>query len=409
MRILYLNPDGELGGGERSLLDLMASLASRPGAAELRVICATDGPFVQRARSLGAAVTILEMPPELAGLGDSSLVRGAGGLFSLATGALRGAASLRPYLGKLRREILRAEPDIVHTNGNKCHLLAALAGTGGVPLIWHVRDFLGARRVLPRLLRSLRSKVRLAVAISRAVGDDVERVLPGVPVRVIYNAVDTDYFSPGEADPAWLDRAAALPLAPGGTVRAGLVATYGLWKGHEVFLEAARRVASGRSGQEIRFYIIGGPIYRTAGSQISEGFLRERITALGLEGRVGLLGFQEDTLEVYRALDIAVHASTQPEPFGRTIAEAMACGRAVVVSRAGGAAELFTPGEDALGAVPRDAESLARAVEKLAADAKLRERLGVRARRTAVERFSRVRLGREMAALYGEIERTEAR
>ena len=49
-----------------------------------------------------------------------------------------------------------------------------------------------------------------------------------------------------------------------------------------------------------------------------------------------------------RALDVVVHASTQPEPFGLVIAEAMACGRAVVVSSGGGAAEIVTPGEDAL-------------------------------------------------------------
>jgi glycosyltransferase involved in cell wall biosynthesis len=43
---------------------------------------------------------------------------------------------------------------------------------------------------------------------------------------------------------------------------------------------------------------------------------------------------------VYRSLDIVVHASTKPEPFGRTIAEAMACGRAVLLSRESGVAEL---------------------------------------------------------------------
>src|SRR5262249_14978265 len=69
----------------------------------------------------------------------------------------------------------------------------------------------------------------------------------------------------------------------------------------------------------------------------------------------GLVPFQEDTAAVYRALDVVVHASTQPEPFGLTIAEAMSCSRPVVVARAGGAAGLFSRGPHALGGPPRDA------------------------------------------------------
>ena len=45
------------------------------------------------------------------------------------------------------------------------------------------------------------------------------------------------------------------------------------------------------------------------------------------------------------ALDIVVHASTQPEPFGRVIVEAMACRKAVVSSGIGGAGEILSLGE----------------------------------------------------------------
>ena len=72
---------------------------------------------------------------------------------------------------------------------------------------------------------------------------------------------------------------------------------------------------------------------------------------------VGFVPFVEDPVPVYRALDVVLHASTQPEPFGLTVVEAMACGRAVVVSAAGGAAELFTDGVDALGVAARERRS----------------------------------------------------
>jgi glycosyltransferase involved in cell wall biosynthesis len=99
-------------------------------------------------------------------------------------------------------------------------------------------------------------------------------------------------------------------------------------------------------------------------------------------------------------LDIAAHTSTQPEPFGLTIVEAMACGTPVIVSRAGGAAEIFTDGHDALGFQPGDASSLTSAIERLVESAELRQRLGKNARQTAEERFSRRRLGPQLLATY---------
>jgi glycosyltransferase involved in cell wall biosynthesis len=104
-----------------------------------------------------------------------------------------------------------------------------------------------------------------------------------------------------------------------------------------------------------------------------------------------------------RALDVVVHASTEPEPFGLVIAEAMACGRAVIAANAGGAAELVTPGVDALVHRPGDAASLANAIESLASDAALRQRMGVAARQTAVRRFDRRRLAGELLPVYQRV------
>jgi glycosyltransferase involved in cell wall biosynthesis len=230
------------------------------------------------------------------------------------------------------------------------------------------------------------------------VAADARTVLGRVPVVPVYYAVDTDHLAPADRDGAELDRLAGLPPADPGTVRVGLVATYADWKGHGVFLDALARVPG------VRGYVVGGPIYATAGSQVTRAELERRAAANGLTGRVGFVPFQPDPADVYRMLDVVVHASTRPEPFGLTIAEAMSCGRAVVVSAAGGAAELFTEGEDGLGHPPGDVAALAAAVGRLAADPELRRRLGANARRTAVERFGPDRYGREVAAVYRSVQ-----
>ncbi|HEU4885102.1 MAG TPA: glycosyltransferase, partial [Longimicrobium sp.] len=86
--------------------------------------------------------------------------------------------------------------------------------------------------------------------------------------------------------------------------------------------------------------------------------------------------------------------------FGLVIAEAMASGRAVVASAAGGAGEIVTPGHDALAVAPGDVEGLAEAIRQLALDPVLRDRLGRAGRETAVRRFDRARLAAEVAPLY---------
>jgi glycosyltransferase involved in cell wall biosynthesis len=95
-----------------------------------------------------------------------------------------------------------------------------------------------------------------------------------------------------------------------------------------------------------------------------------------------------------------VHASTAPEPFGLVIAEAMACGRAVIVSRAGGAEELVTNEVDALTHTPGDVGELAAQIAALTKDPELRARLGGEARASAERAFDDVRLAREIVPVY---------
>ena len=150
----------------------------------------------------------------------------------------------------------------------------------------------------------------------------------------------------------------------------------------------------------VRAYIIGGPVYETSGSQVSMGELTHLVTSLGLDGRVGFTGFVQDSSTAMRALDVVVHASTDPEPFGLVIVEAMACGKPIVASLAGGATELTEPGVNALGFPPGDVAALARCLEDLVRDGSLRQRLGDAGRSTAERYFNRRRMAGELTPIY---------
>jgi glycosyltransferase involved in cell wall biosynthesis len=249
-----------------------------------------------------------------------------------------------------------------------------------------------------RVLRRFGSHAH-CIAISDAVARDVQSWLPGRPVTTIFNGVDLQRFSPdAPVNERVLDRAA-------GAVHIGMLATFARWKGQDVFIRAADLVRHRTPHLNLKCYIVGGPIYATTGSQFSEDELRSLASAAGVQDAVKFVPFQDDPSGVYRALDIVVHASTRPEPFGLTIAEAMACGRPVVVCNAGGAAELCTNEEDALTSTPGDAEEMARCIIRLATDPALRERLGRTARNTAVQRFDRGHLGPDLLAVYRSITR----
>jgi glycosyltransferase involved in cell wall biosynthesis len=194
-----------------------------------------------------------------------------------------------------------------------------------------------------------------------------------------------------------LDLLAGLSPPRAEIVRVGLVATYGRWKGHDVFLDALARVSSSAPG--VRGYIIGGPLYDTCDSQYTRAELQAMIESRRLNDRVGLTGFV-DPGAAMRALDVIVHASTQPEPFGLVIAEAMACGRTVIATGHGGAAEFIADGQNALIARAADRRALADAIERLIRDPRLRKDLGARARDTALERCSPERMASQVAGVF---------
>jgi glycosyltransferase involved in cell wall biosynthesis len=404
VRVVFLNPSAQLGGAEAALYELLSALRAAHPAWSLALIAAADGPLVERVRSLGVPVTVMPFPASLARLGDWGLGTGLRARAGMAVRLLAAAGPALRYAGRLRSAVRRERPDVVHANGLKMHVLGAWTRPRGAALLWHVHDYVSRRPLAARLLRQRAGECDAIVANSKSVAADAAHAIgTGPALHAVWNAVDLSRFSPS-GPAADLDALAGLPPASDGVVRVGLVATFARWKGHRTFLEALARVPD---ALPVRGYVIGGPLYETAGSQVSLEELRAEVAALGLTKRVGFTGFIADAAQAMRALDVVVHASTDPEPFGLVIAEGMACARPVVVSRAGGAAEIATPGVDALAYAPGDVGQLAECLVSLVANASLRRRLGDAGRATAERVFDRRRLAVDMTPIYeGLVART---
>ena len=397
--LVCLTTSAAFGGAETSLLTLLTALSALDRPPRITVVTPGPGPLAERCRTLGFGVVELPYPAALSALGESGATaarRTGVNRAALLINGLRTAIALPGYLKSLRGVLRRTNATVVHSNGLKAHVAAALVKPSGTRLVWHLHEYVRSRPLTARLLGLLASRADVIVANSQSVLRDAAMVVGArAPLRCIHNAVDPAIFSP---DGPPLDLAALAGLPPDhGLVRIGLVSTFARWKGHEVFLEA---IALLRVDHPVRAYVIGGAVYATAGSQWSPAELQTLAAARGLSDTVGFTGHVDNVPAALRSLDIVVHASTEPEPFGMVIAEGMAARRAVVAARGGGAAELFDDRVSAVGYTPGDAAELAARLAELVVDATRRDAIAATARSAAIDRFSPERMARAFREAY---------
>ena len=182
-------------------------------------------------------------------------------------------------------------------------------------------------------------------------------------------------------------------------IRIGIVGRITRWKGQHVFLEAASRLrAAGR--EDVRFVIVGAPLF---GEEAYEQELRQMVERAGLAEQVEFLGFQEDVPAVLRGLDLLVHASVTPEPFGQVVIEGMAAGLPAIGTDGGGVREIITHGENGLLVPMGDAAALARALEDLLGDPEKARRLALAGQAHVRAHFTAEQAARKIEQVYAEV------
>jgi glycosyltransferase involved in cell wall biosynthesis len=216
----------------------------------------------------------------------------------------------------------------------------------------------------------------LVIANSHFIAD-LLRTDYGVPedrIRIVPRGIDLNVFDPARTKVArvvdlasrWnLPDDASVVMLPGRLTR---------WKGQSLFIEALALLKD-RLGAD-NFKIVGLLVGADQGREAYRAELEQLVKSRGLAGQVQLLGHCADMAAAYMLTDVVVSASTDPEAFGRVVAEAQAMGRPVVVADHGGAAEQVMAGETGWLFPPGDAKALADALSNaLAIDANARARL----------------------------------
>ena len=107
--------------------------------------------------------------------------------------------------------------------------------------------------------------------------------------------------------------------------------------------------------------------------------------------------------QVYNGLDVAVSASTSPEPLGTVVIEALAMARPLVAPGHGGAAEMATHDETALLFKPGDADDLARQIARFHDEPATAARIAQAARVHALATFDVATHAGKMQAIYDQV------
>lgn len=184
----------------------------------------------------------------------------------------------------------------------------------------------------------------------------------------------------------------------GGDTVIGIVGRLQPWKGQEVFLKAATLLIRDHPG--LRFCLVGGAILGWEGSYESDLKAYVNQHAI-LQDRVHFAGHQDNVYAWIDALDIVVHASWN-EPFGLVVVEAMALGKPIIATNAGGPTEIVEDGVSGLLVQAGDPDALAKAVCRLLDRPDLSDRLSVHARQRA-SHFTEERMAAEIAAVLNDL------
>ncbi|MDB5097030.1 MAG: hypothetical protein JWM80_1451 [Cyanobacteria bacterium RYN_339] len=365
LKVLYLDHTSELGGAERSLLDLLERLDR--ARVEPLLVTSPAGPLVERARALGIEVELLRLDePAL------TLSREEWSTHRLAF--MWKARGFAWEAWRLARLIRARGIDAVHTNTLKAHVLGSLVALlARRPVVWHMRDLPSkrgdARNLLDRLFKVVKPGI---IAISRAVADDLSPPM-AARTRVVHNGIDLAAFDARRGAPPG-------PRRNGPVV--GTISHLIPWKGQDVFLYAAAQLL--RKHPDVRFVIVGDPIFQ---------FRRERerlegiVKYLGIGDRVEFAGHREDVPALLATFDVFALPSLY-EPFGRVLIEAMAAERPIVASQAGGVPEIVLDGETGMLVPPGDPEALANGLAAILEDPARASQLAAAARERVAACFT---------------------
>lgn len=389
-RILFVehNTDGTVGGSHYALLEICRAIDRQ--RYQPIVLFYQEHSLVDAFRATGADVVVgLPVAGAVRISDDVPLPPPLRGAVQAGYNAIR-LFTVRPL--RWIRVLRRLQADVVHLNnsfnGDQDVVLAARAL--GLPCFAHQRGVPGITGRLELMFSRCFDQI---VAISTMIRDDLlTRGVDASRIRLIHDGIEPErvVVRRTEAD---LKQQLGIPA---GDQVIGIVGNVKRWKGQHVVVEALARIAKERPGVHA---VIVGALADHAFVQE----LRERVRRHGLDDRVHLVGFDANPADYMAVMDVVVHASIEPEPFGLVNLEAMALGRPLISTTIGGPRDVVVDGQTGFLCPPGDDAAVASRVLELLADPTRARLMGAAGRRRLEAHFTAERNIRAIESMYADV------
>lgn len=354
INILFVHQASELYGSDKTLFDLTTGL--NKSQFHPVVILPGPGPLQDELHAKNIETHIVTLTKL------SRVKMSISGLAQIPFSLLKSTHALTKVLSGTRI-------DIVHSNTLAVLTGAAWAKLHSKPHVWHVHEMITKPTFVKKgyaiLLNVLADKV---VFISNASKDLFTSSNPKLTKKstVVWNGLNRTI-------PKNADKISSLRRNLGLNKHDILVALVGRinrWKGQQLLIQAATAIWE-KQIENIHFLIVGSA---PPGQNHFKKSLVEAANNSPASEQIHFMDFYRNIWEIWDACDIAVLPSTEPEPFGMVVLEAMASQKPVVAAGHGGVTEIVKNNETGYIITPSNTQELADALIKLSLDQELRNK-----------------------------------
>ncbi|MBI5195238.1 MAG: glycosyltransferase family 4 protein [Nitrospirae bacterium] len=362
-KLTILHTEASKGWGGQEIRIFQESLKFAERGHKVLIACQEGSKISEKAKEAGFSVYIVRMEYPIAPLG----------------------------VGRFFKIVKDEKVDIIHTHSSKDSWLAGIAGRiSGTPVVRsrHLTTPVGQNCLTVFVYRHLCDIIITSGMHIRNTLITRNKLNPEKIVS-IPAGVDTEKFNlniSGDKIRTELQLENSYPVV-------GTVAILRHWKGHRFLLDAVQRVAAVLP--QVKFIIAGdGPQWNN---------LHEQIRSLGIERHVIMTGFRNDVPEIMSALDIFILPSVASEATSQVIPQALAVGKPVIATDAGGLSEIIEDGVTGLLIPPKDSGAIADAIIRMAKNKEEAEGMASRGRKKILEGYTFKKMIEDTEKVYYQV------
>jgi len=291
---------------------------------------------------------------------------------------------------KLSGLIKRENIQLVHVNTAPVISGALAAKLAGVPVIWHIHEVFTPKAIKLFLCPVILALSNQVVAISETVRAQFP-IKSRSQIQVVYDGIDLEKLKPKTEEEQ--NKTRKYFNVPRNVPLIGMVGRFVPWKGQECFIKACAQVAL--DFPEAHF-ILAGQTFSELEQYTKK--LEILVGKLNLGNRLQFSYWCEDSAELISTLDLFVHASVRPEPFGLVVIEAMALGKPTI-GTIGGVREIIT--KDVGITVPANNPlAMSNAIKHILNNKKLAKSMGKKGRPRVARFFNSEFTAKNFTAIY---------